>query len=121
MWVLIREKFKKYDVRTARCYRKVFFMRIVAVRYTSDFSIGFDLQVVFWSDNEVIIIWVRGGHQVNVNHCGPLNWVKLAMVRVDEWLVVIDKVIFVVFGRKWFVMFHKAIPVWLSQNFADVV
>lgn len=91
-------------------------MFIVVVGRTPDFPIRCDLQIVSWRVNDIIvIIRIRGRHQINVNYGGPFNWVKLAMIRVDEWPVFIDEVIFVVFGWEWFVMFHKAIPVWRSN------
>lgn len=96
-------------------------MFIVVVGRTPDFSIGCDLQIVLWRVNNVIIIRGRGWYQVNVNYGGPLNWIKLAMIRVDERPVFIDEVIFVVVGWKSVVVFHKVIPVLLSQNFAVAI
>lgn len=118
--VLIQEQFKEYDVRIVCRYREVVFMFIVVVGCTSDFSIGCDLQIVLWRVNNVII-WGRGWRQVNVNYGGPLNWVKLAMIRVDERPVFIDEMIFVVIGWESVVVFHKVIPFWLSRNFAVLV
>ncbi|MCY1459529.1 hypothetical protein D9M71_770130 [compost metagenome] len=43
------------------------------------------------------------------------------MFRVNEWLVVIDEMVFVVCCGEWHFDCHKAIPVSLSQYFALVL